>query len=125
MITGIGVDLIEIDRIRASVERHGDRFLTKLFTPAEIAYCSSKQNMHQHLAGRFAAKEAFSKALATGWTGSFRWKDVEIINEESGRPTMSLHGSLRAGLSPSVIHVSISHSLSHVVACVVIEGPVP
>ncbi len=125
MITGIGVDIIEIDRIRASVEQHGERFLTKLFTPAEIAYCSSKQNMHQHFAGRFAAKEALSKALATGWTGSFRWKDVEIINEVSGRPRISLHGSLSTVLSPSAIHVSFSHSLTHVVAFVVIEGLAP
>jgi len=125
MITGIGVDIIEIDRIRASVERHGDRFLTKLFTPAEITYCSSKQNMHQHFAGRFAAKEALSKALATGWTGSFRWKDIEIVNEASGRPRILLHGPLHAILPPTAVHVSISHSLSHVVAFVVIEGPAP
>jgi holo-[acyl-carrier protein] synthase len=122
MINGIGVDIIEIDRIRVSVERYGERFLSKLFTPTEIRYCSSKQNVHQHFAARFAAKEALSKALATGWTGAFRWKDIEVVNEPSGRPRMRLHGSLNTALSSSEIHVSISHSQSHVVAFVVVEG---
>lgn len=124
MIRGIGVDIMEIDRIRVSVERYGERFLSKLFTPTEIAYCTSKQNVHQHFAARFAAKEALSKALATGWTGAFRWKDIEVVNEASGRPRIHLHGSLSTTLSSSAIHVSVSHSQSHVVAFVVVEGSI-
>ena len=121
MVQGIGIDIIEIDRIRQSVDRLGDHFLRKIYTPQELAYCSSKQNMYQHLAARFAAKEAAGKALATGWSGEFRWKDVEIMNNPSGQPRITITGKLREKLSSSRIYLSISHSDNHVVAMVVIE----
>ncbi len=121
MVRGIGVDIIEIDRIRESVEGLGDRFLHKVYTSREIKYCSAKQNRFQHFAARFAAKEAVSKALSTGWAGEFRWKDVEVMNAPSGQPLITLHGKLKETLAPARIFVSISHSDSHVVAMVVIE----
>lgn len=123
MIRGVGIDIIEIDRIRESIESQGERFLAKVFTPAEILYCSSKHNAAQHFAARFAAKEAASKALSTGWAGDFRWKDVELNNEASGQPRLTFHGPLAGSLDKAAVHVSLSHSHSHVVAVVIIEGP--
>jgi holo-[acyl-carrier protein] synthase len=121
MIRGIGVDIIEIGRIRRDIEVLGTRFLDKLFTDGEIAYCSGKANPHQHYAARFAAKEAVSKALATGWAGEFRWKDVEVANDPSGQPRILLHGHLREHLGGASIHLSLSHSEGHVVAMALIE----
>ena len=122
MVRGIGVDIIEIDRIRKSIEKLGEHFLYKVFTAQEIAYCSSKPTSAQHFAARFAAKEALSKALSTGWAGEFRWKDVEISNEPSGQPRIELHGMLKEKLALCSVFVSLSHSESHVVAMVLIEG---
>jgi len=124
MVRGIGVDIIEIERIQKSIESLGEHFLQKIFTPGEIAYCTSKPTAAQHFAARFAAKEALSKALATGWAGEFRWKDVEISNAPSGAPCIELHGSLREKLARQSVLVSLSHSDSHVVAVVVIEDTV-
>jgi holo-[acyl-carrier protein] synthase len=121
MVKGIGVDIIEIDRIRTSIEDLGDRFLQKIFTAQEIVYCSAKATAVQHFAARFAAKEALSKAFSTGWAGEFRWKDVEVTNEASGQPRIKLHGKLQKALAHCSVLVSLSHSASHVVAMVVIE----
>jgi holo-[acyl-carrier protein] synthase len=122
MIQGIGIDIIEIDRIRDIIERHGDRFLDRVFTAGEIAYCSSKKIPFQHFAARFAAKEAFSKAIATGWRGEFRWKDIEVSNNEMGRPSVTVHGNLAGSLGIEKVHISLSHSDNAVVAFVVIES---
>lgn len=121
MIRGVGVDIIEIARIRRDIESLGPRFTEKLFTDGEIAYCSGKANPHQHFAARFAAKEAVSKALATGWAGEFRWKDVEVMNSPSGQPRIVLHGHIRKDLGNASIHLSLSHSGTHVVAMALIE----
>lgn len=121
MVRGIGVDIIEIDRIQRSVETIGEHFIQKVYTPAEIKYCDAKANRFQHYAARFAAKEALSKALSTGWAGEFRWKDVEITNEPSGQPHITLHGDLRSHLAGASVMLSMSHSESHVVAMVLIE----
>lgn len=121
MVRGIGVDIIEIERIRQSIAALGERFLQKIFTPHEIAYCSAKPTAAQHYAARFAAKEALAKALSTGWAGEFRWKDVEISNDPSGQPRIELHGTLKDKLARCSVLVSLSHSDSHVVAMVVIE----
>jgi holo-[acyl-carrier protein] synthase len=121
MVRGIGVDIIEIDRIRKSIERTGAQFLEKIYTPSELEYCNAKAYRYQHFAARFAAKEALSKALATGWAGEFRWKHVEITNDPSGKPGITLHGSMREHLGTARIHLSMSHSESYVVAVVVIE----
>ena len=87
----------------------GTRFLEKVFTAEEIAYCNASRIRHQHFAARFAAKEAVSKALATGWAGEFRWKDVEVTNDPSGRPGVTLHGRLREQLGRGIILLSLSH----------------
>jgi holo-[acyl-carrier protein] synthase len=121
MVKGIGVDIIEIDRIRRSIERLGDRFLDKVYTPGEVLYCNGKAHRFQHYAARFAAKEALSKALSTGWAGEFRWKDVEVMNEPSGQPRFTLHGALCERLAGVSIMLSLSHSDSHVVAMVLIQ----
>ena len=121
MVRGIGVDIIEIGRIRKSIEDLGDHFVQKIFTAQEIAYCTAKPNAVQHFAARFAAKEALSKALSTGWSGEFRWKDVEVMNEPSGNPILALHGTMKEMLSHCSVFVSLSHSDNHVVAMVVIE----
>jgi holo-[acyl-carrier protein] synthase len=125
MVKGIGVDIIEIARVRRSIEQGGNLFLEKVFTPREIAYCTARQNAYQHYAARFAAKEAVSKALSTGWAGEFRWKDVEVMNEPSGQPRIAFSGKLGETLNSASVFVSLSHSDSHVVAMVVIEELVP
>ncbi len=121
MIRGIGVDIIEISRIRKSIEESGEQFLRKIFTQVEIDYCASKPDRFQHLAARFAAKEAVSKALATGWAGDFQWKDVEVMNDVSGEPKVTLHGKLKERLASRTVLLSLSHSDNHVVAMALIE----
>ncbi len=121
MIVGVGVDIIEIQRIRKSIDDFGDTFLERVFTPGEIQYCTAKNNAAQHFAARFAAKEAVSKSLATGWRGNFSWKDIEVTNDVLGQPHISLHGKLKEDLSHITIFVSLSHSADHVVAMAVME----
>jgi holo-[acyl-carrier protein] synthase len=125
MILGLGVDIIEIERIRKAVGEQGEGFLGRIFTPTEVTYCSGKANPSQHYAARFAAKEAVSKALATGWSGEFAWKDVEVMNDAAGRPLVTLHGRIGERLAGCRVLVSLSHSETHVVAVAVIEGPAP
>jgi holo-[acyl-carrier protein] synthase len=120
VIQGIGVDIIEIQRIQSSIEKFGDTFLRKIFTDTEIAYCRSRKNPAQHFAARFAAKEAVSKALATGWSGEFEWKNVEVMNELSGKPSVILHGITAQALEKSTVFLSLSHSDASVVAFAVI-----
>jgi holo-[acyl-carrier protein] synthase len=122
MIRGIGVDIIEISRIAESVDRLGDAFLHKIFTETEIQYCQPRKNPVQHYAARFAAKEALSKALSTGWAGEFQWKNVEVVNEASGKPVIRLSGKTAAALEGCSVHLSLSHSDTSVVAFVVIEN---
>ncbi len=117
MIFGIGIDIIEIERIKKSIEKFDKLFLNKIFTQTELDYCLSKKNKYQHFAARFAAKEAIAKALATGWSKGFRWKDIEIYNESSGMPNVKLHGNLSdfLGLDKS-LKITMSHS-EHYVTC--------
>ena len=121
MIEGIGVDIIEVERMRQTVEQYGETFLEKVFTPTELNYSRSKKDVYHHLAARFAAKEAFSKAFATGWSGPFRWRDVEVSNDALGKPAITVHGEMKKQLGDSQILVSISHSDRAVVAVVLIE----
>jgi len=122
---GTGVDLAEVDRIRASIERYGDRFLHRVFTEREIAYAERKANKYERYAARFAAKEAGMKALGTGWSGGITWKDLEVTNLPSGRPTLALHGVARAvadRLGVQTIHVSLTHTSEQALAWVLLEG---
>ena len=117
MIFGIGIDIIEIERIQQSVEKFGDRFLNKIFTKGELDYSLSKKNKYQHLAARFAAKEAIAKALATGWSKGFRWKDIEIYNEKNGLHQVELKGALREFIGDEKsLKITMSHS-DHYVTC--------
>ncbi|HWP83446.1 MAG TPA: holo-ACP synthase [Bacteroidota bacterium] len=121
MIQGIGVDVVDVERIKETIQGQGEAFLNKVFTERERAYCESKANPMQHFAARFAAKEAVSKAMQTGWSGKFRWKDVEVVNEESGAPTISLSHEVAKTLAHSRVHLSLSHTENTVVAFAVIE----
>ena len=115
-----GVDIIEIPRIKQTLDRYGERFLKRVFTPDEIAYCRGRA---PNLAGRFAAKEATMKALGTGVRG-VSWKDIEVIRAESGAPSVKLHGRAKARaerLQVVEISLSISHSREVAVAFVVAQ----
>ncbi len=120
MVLGIGIDIIEIERIQESVEKYGDHFLNKVYTETELNYCLSKTNKYQHLAARFAAKEAVFKALTTGWNKDVGWQDIEIYNEPNGMPLVKLKGDLETFLSNGKnLKISMSHSRDYV-TCVAI-----
>ena len=121
MIEGIGVDVVEIPRIRRAIDVWGATFLNKVFSKQELAYAESKKSPVPHIAARFAVKEAVAKAMSTGWSGGFRWKDVEVENDTSGKPRVHLYGAARKSLDGRKIFVSISHSENVVVALAVIE----
>lgn len=116
MVKGIGVDIIEIDRVKAAVKRHGNKFLEKIFTPAEIKYCKKFNKLrYPEISVRFAAKEAYSKANGTGIRG-IRWKEIEVSNETSGKPFLVIKGKKLRN-----VQVTLSHSQKYAVASVLIE----
>ena len=124
MIVGTGVDIAEVPRIEASIERFGDRFLRRVFTDAEIQYCDSKVNRAERYAARFAAKEAALKAIGTGLRRGITWRDVEVTREPGGRPTMSFHGvaaQFAAKVGMKRAHLSLSHTKEHAIAYVILE----
>lgn len=124
MIVGTGVDITEVPRIAAALERFGDRFLHRVFTDAEIQYCEMKHNNVERFAARFAAKEAALKAIGTGLRMGISWKDVEVTRLPGGRPTMTFHGiaaEFAARLGMKRAHLSLSHTAEHAVAYVVLE----
>jgi holo-[acyl-carrier protein] synthase len=125
MIVGTGIDLAEVDRIRAACERFGPRFIERIFTPAEIAYVERKANRFERYAGRFAAKEAGMKAIGTGWKRGVRWKDFEVANLASGKPALQLHGiaaTFAERLGVKNISLSITHTKTTGMAFVVLES---
>ena len=119
-IVGHGIDIIETTRIRRSVQEHSEHFLDRVFTPGEQQYCArSQKRYYEHLAGRFAAKEAVLKVLGTGWRGGIAWTDIEIISEASGQPKVLLTGECERIAREQGItlwHVSISHIETHATA---------
>ncbi len=120
MVLGIGIDIIEIDRIQKSVDEYGDHFLNKIYTETEIEYCLSKANKYQHLAARFAAKEAIYKALSSDTNKVYSWQDVEIFNEVNGLPNVKFYGPLKDYLNEDKqLKISMSHSQNYV-SCVAI-----
>src|SRR5262249_41196907 len=124
MIVGTGVDLAEVPRIRASIERFGSRFIDRIFTPAEIAYVESKANRYQRYAARFAAKEAGMKAIGTGWRHGVTWRDFEVANLPSGKPTLKLHGiaaRVAEHLRVRNVSLSITHTAELGMAHVILE----
>jgi holo-[acyl-carrier protein] synthase len=124
MIVGSGIDLIEIERIQQAMDRYGQRFLNRVFTAAEQAYCLRKRNSAESFAARFAAKEAGAKALGTGIGQGVNWREIEVVREPSGRPTLALHGrAAQFAKKLGVIHaaLSLTHSREMAMASVVLE----
>jgi holo-[acyl-carrier protein] synthase len=122
-IVGHGIDLVEVDRISQMIARHGDHFLLRVFTEAERGYAhASAKRRDEHLAARFAAKEAALKALGTGWRSGIAWTDIEVVRDASGKPVLNVTGeALRIAESISITrwHVSLSHTESHAIASVI------
>lgn len=119
MIVGIGLDLVKIDRVRSIAERWQERFLNRLYTEAECRDCLQKPAPYASLAGRFAVKEAIMKALGTGWSDGVRWRDIQVLNDRTGRPQATVSGRVKilmqhAGVTG--IHVSLSHDAEYAVA---------
>ena len=124
-LIGHGIDIVETARIRQMVAEHGRRFLDRCFTPAEQAYCDlHPKRYYEHLAGRFAAKEAVLKVLGTGWRGGIAWTDIDVVKHASGQPHVQLSGEaarVAAGLGISRWHLSISHIETHATASAIGE----
>lgn len=125
MILGTGIDIVEVSRINDSCARFGDRFLKRILLPGEIEYCRSHRNMAPHVAARFAAKEAISKAFGTGIGKHLGWQDMEIARRESGEPYVILHGAgadLLARRGGARVLVSLSHTQVHATAVAILES---
>lgn len=119
MVVGIGTDIIDIKRIREILEKFGDKFYSRILTDKEIEYCKSFSKPELHLAGRYAAKEAYSKAIGTGVGKEFSWKDIEIINDKKGKPV--IHQIVDRGYFLYKFQVSISHTDEYACAVVIFE----
>ena len=125
MITGIGIDVIQNERIHDSIQRFGDRFLNRIYTEGEMEYCKKCAQPEIHYAARFAAKEAAFKALGTGWAKGVRWKDVEVVRLPSGKPELHLHGEALAYATSEGakrFYVSLTHDQSVSCAVVILEA---
>jgi len=124
MIIGIGIDLVEIERIHDSVEKFGHRFLDRIFTQAEIEYCQRKAHRYQHFAARFAAKESILKAIGTGLSEGITWHEIEIVNNELGKPVFVCKGNFDRILREfgvENIYLSLSHSQKYAIAMTILE----
>ena len=124
MIYGIGTDLVKIEQVAALHKRFGARFESRVFTERERNYCLAQPCPSLHLAARFAAKEAFFKALGTGKTPGLRWAEVSVERDQSGRPSLITLGKVHqilAEIKVQRIHVSLTHTNSHAVAFVILE----
>ncbi|MFW6161144.1 MAG: holo-ACP synthase [Planctomycetota bacterium] len=124
-VLSVGVDLVEIDRLEEVMERRGERFTSKVFTPAERAYCGERPRPVIHFAGRFAVKEAVLKALRTGWVKGISWQDVEVETGSNGEPVATLTGGAREradAMGLQGLHISIAHTEHYAVATAVAEG---
>ena len=123
-IIGLGLDATEVGRVSDVIDRYGERFLRRIFTESEIGYCLQRRVPAIHFAGRFAAKEAFLKALKTGWRGRITWLDIEVLRDQDGVPSLNVSGEARTildGMGAPTVHLSISHTTEHAVAQVILE----
>src|SRR5438309_4888233 len=125
MIVGTGIDIAEVPRIRQSIDRFGQRFLERIYTPGEMRYCDSKANRVERYAARFAAKEAAMKALGTGRNHGVRWRDCEVVRLPGGRPNIAFHGkaaefAARLGMRNAAL--SLSHTAEQAIAQVILEN---
>jgi len=124
VIVGTGVDLAEVPRIQASIERFGEKFIHRIYTPREIAYVERKANKFERYAARFAAKEAGMKAIGTGWRRGVTWQDFEVANLPSGKPTLLLHGvaaKFAEKLGVKNVSLSLTHTRELEMAHVILE----
>src|ERR1035437_3258174 len=125
MVIGVGTDMIEIARIERSLERYGEAFLVRVFTPGEVAYCQAKKNFAESFAARFAAKEAGAKALGTGISRGINWLDLEVTREPTGKPRLELTGRAaeRArDLGVATVSLSLTHSKDVAFAVLIMES---
>src|SRR5713226_2791427 len=121
----MGVDIAEVGRIQAAIERHGEVFLRRVYTAKEREYCEQFKNRYERYAGRFAAKEAGMKALGTGWKRGVRWRDFEVANLPSGKPVLRLHGEAAAIAERLGVHniaLSLTHTAEQGTAVVIFES---
>lgn len=121
MIKGVGTDIIEIDRIELAIKRNGQKFLNKLFTPKEIAYCSKFKEFARHYAARFAAKEATAKAFGVGIGDQLQWLDIEIYHSSLGQPQIRIENALYQQLECPKLLLSMSHCKKYATAVVILE----
>ncbi len=124
MIVGTGIDVIEVPRVAAAIERFGRRFLERVFTADEIRYCQSKVNQGERFAARFAAKEAGLKAIGTGWRGGIAWSEIEVRHAPGGRPILVYTGKaaeFAARLGVARVSLSLSHTAETAIASVILE----
>ena len=124
MIFGTGIDIIEVERIKNSIQKYSDRFKKKIFTQKEIDYCHSQADPAKHFAARFTVKEAVLKCFGTGMTGGILWKDIEVDKLNSGQPVLNLYGNgkeLFNQLNLKHIHISITHDKTYAAAHAIAE----
>jgi holo-[acyl-carrier protein] synthase len=125
MILGIGIDLIEVERVERVRVRYGEKFLKRILLPEEISYCLQFPKPGPHIAARFAAKEAISKAFGTGIGSQLSWQDMEVLRRESGEPYVQLHGpgqALFEGRNAGALHISLSHTANYATAVALLES---
>ena len=125
MIVGLGIDVAEVKRIGAVIESQKERFLRRVYTLDEVAYCERFKNRYERYAGRFAVKEAAMKALGTGWSRGVRWVDLEVVRQRGGRPMLALKGEAKRiadALGVKNIAVSITHTAEQAMAMVILES---
>jgi holo-[acyl-carrier protein] synthase len=121
-VQGIGIDVVDVKRMKKVLEKQGKPFLDKVFTDMEVTYCKTRKKPYIHFAARFAAKEAVAKAMRTGWSGAFHWRDIEVVNDQSGAPHILLSREVKKALEKCTVHLSLSHTDNTVVALVVLES---
>ncbi len=122
VVYSIGVDIVEIERIEKMQERYGEKFLSRIYTATEIEYCRKKKNKGS-FAARFATKEAVFKCTGLGLGKGMAWKDVEVVNDEKGKPEIRLYGKTAELLAGKTLHLSLSHSREAAIAMVVVHNP--
>jgi holo-[acyl-carrier protein] synthase len=121
-ILGIGVDVVDVQRMKEVLEKQGKVFLDKVFSDMEVTYCKTRKKPYIHFGARFAAKEAVAKAMRTGWSGAFHWRDIEVVNDQSGAPHILLSRDVAKALDQCTVHLSLSHTDNTIVAFVVLES---
>ncbi len=127
MILGVGIDIVEVERMARILDRHGERFTRRCFTDAEVQYCNGMARRAEHFAARFAAKEAAVKALGTGVAEGVRLRDIEVTRDAAGKPSLRLAGGALGrfeSMGGRVAHVTLTHSALHAAAVVILEGGV-